>query len=140
GYGLDALVNNAGFGVAVPVDEISDADLRAQFETNVFGLVAMVCAFVPKMRARGRGRVVNVSSIGGRMTLPFLGSYNATKHAVESLSDAMRVELGAFGIDVSLIEPGGIRTNFATRTIDESTAYRNPESPYAAAHAVYLKM
>src|SRR4051812_9899071 len=113
GHGVDVLVNNAGFGIAVPVAEISDDDLRAQFDTNVFGLVAMVRAFVPQMRARGRGRIVNVSSIGGKITLPFFGGYNSTKHAVESLSDAMRVELKPFGIQVSIVEPGAIRTNFA---------------------------
>jgi NAD(P)-dependent dehydrogenase (short-subunit alcohol dehydrogenase family) len=122
------------------VAEISDADLRAQFDTNVFGLVAMVRAFVPQMRARGRGRIVNVSSIGGKMTLPFFGGYNSTKHAVESLSDAMRVELKPFGIQVAIVEPGAIRTNFATRTVDEANAYRNSDSVYATAHATYVKM
>jgi len=140
GHGIDVLVNNAGFRIAVPVAEISDADLRAQFDTNVFGLVAMVRAFVPQMRSRGRGRIVNVSSIGGKMTLPFFGGYNATKHAVESLSDAMRVELKPFGILVSVVEPGAIRTNFAARTVAEATAYRTSDSPYAAAHAAYVKM
>src|SRR5579871_1628690 len=102
GRGIDALVNNAGFGFAVAADEMTDADLRAQFETNVFGLMAMVRAFVPQMRARGRGRIVNVSSVGGRVTLPFFGAYNATKYAVESLSDAMRIELKPFGVDVAI--------------------------------------
>jgi NAD(P)-dependent dehydrogenase (short-subunit alcohol dehydrogenase family) len=140
GRGIDTLVNNAGYGIAVPIDEISDADLRAQFETNVFGLVAMVRAFVPKMRARGRGRIVNVASIGGKMTVPFLGAYNATKHAVESLSDAMRYELRPFGIETVIVEPGGIRTNFATRTIAESTAYQRADSPYANAYATYQRL
>jgi NAD(P)-dependent dehydrogenase (short-subunit alcohol dehydrogenase family) len=140
GHGVDVLVNNAGFGTAVPVAEISDHDLRAQFDTNVFGLVAMVQAFVPQMRARGRGRIINVSSIGGRMTIPFFGAYNGTKHAVESLSDAMRCELRPFGIEVSIIEPGGIRTNFAKTTVDTATAYRTPNSPYAAAHAKYVAL
>ena len=140
GRGIDALVNNAGFGTAVPVAEISDADLRAQFDTNVFGLVAMVRAFVPQMRARGRGRIVNVSSIGGRMTLPFFGAYNGTKYAVESLSDAMRCELRPFGIEVSIVEPGGIRTNFAKTTVQTATGYHSPDSPYAAAHAKYMAL
>lgn len=140
GRGIDTLVNNAGFGIAVPVAEISDADLRAQFDTNVFGLVAMVRAFVPQMRARGRGRIINVSSIGGRMTIPFFGAYNGTKHAVESLSDAMRCELRPFGIDVSIIEPGGIRTNFAKTTVETASGYRRADSPYATAYARYVAL
>jgi hypothetical protein len=74
------------------------------------------------------------------MTLPFFGGYNSTKHAVESLSDAMRVELKPFGIQVSIVEPGAIRTNFATRTVDEAKAYRKSDSAYASAHATYVKM
>jgi len=140
GRGIDALVNNAGFGFAVAADEMTDADLRAQFETNVFGLMAMVRAFVPQMRARGRGRIVNVSSVGGRVTLPFFGAYNATKYAVESLSDAMRIELKPFGVDVAIIEPGAIRTRFAVRTVEEANAYHVANSPYAPAYANYRKM
>ncbi len=137
GRGLDVLVNNAGYGVAVATAEISDADLRAQFDTNVFGLVAVTRAFVPAMRARGRGRVINVSSIGGRVTLPLFGAYNATKYAVEALSNALRYELKPFGIEVSVIEPGAIRTNFATRTVAEGAAYFNADSPYAPVYARY---
>jgi NAD(P)-dependent dehydrogenase (short-subunit alcohol dehydrogenase family) len=140
GKGVDVLVNNAGYGIAAPIAEISDGDLRAQFETNVFGLVAVTRAFVPAMRARGRGRVINISSIGGRMTVPFLGAYNATKHAVESLSDAMRFELHAFGIDTVLIEPGAIRTDFAQRTMREAAAYHNEASVYAPALVAYRKL
>jgi NAD(P)-dependent dehydrogenase (short-subunit alcohol dehydrogenase family) len=141
GAGVDVLVNNAGYGIAVPVDEITDADLRAQYETNVFGLVAMVRAFVPAMRARGRGRIINVSSIGGRVTFPLLGAYNSTKYAVESLSDAMRSELKPFGIDVVLVEPGAIRTNFASRSVDVADAYHGrADSPYAPAYARYKQL
>src|SRR5438876_766046 len=83
------------------------------FETNVFGLMSVTRAFLPQMRDRGFGRIVNVSSMGGRMTFPLMGAYNATKYAVESLSDALRNEVHAFGIGVSLVEPGYIRTEFA---------------------------
>ena len=121
GHGLDVLVNNAGFGVLGPTAEISDAEMRRQYETNVFGLMNVTRAFLPRMRDRRSGRIVNVSSVGGRLTLPFFGVYNSTKYAVESLSDALRYELRAFGIDVVLIEPGVIRTNF------ESTAVANIE-------------
>jgi NAD(P)-dependent dehydrogenase (short-subunit alcohol dehydrogenase family) len=121
GHGLDVLVNNAGFGVLGPSSEITDSEMRRQYETNVFGLMNVTRAFLPRMRDRRSGRIVNVSSVGGRLTLPFFGVYNSTKYAVESLSDALRYVLRAFGIDVVLIEPGVIRTNF------ESTAVANIE-------------
>ncbi len=129
GYGIDVLVNNAGYGLMGPLEEISDVDLRAQYDTNVFGLVAMIRAFVPQMRARGAGRVINVSSMGGRMTFPFMGAYNSTKYAVESLSDALRMELAPFGVAVSLIEPGAIKSDFADRAM--STTRSVAGSPYA---------
>jgi NAD(P)-dependent dehydrogenase (short-subunit alcohol dehydrogenase family) len=132
GRGVDVLVNNAGYGLVGPMEEISDADLRAQFETNVFGLVAVTRAFVPGMRARGFGRVINISSVGGRMVFPFFGAYNATKFAVEAMSDAMRMELRAFGIHVVLVEPGVIKTEFADRSMSFVDRYRRPDSPYAA--------
>lgn len=122
--GLDVLINNAGFGVLGPSIEIGDAELRRQFETNVFGLMNVVRAFVPAMRARRRGRIINVSSVGGRLTLPYFGVYNASKYALESLSDALRYELRPFGIDVSLIEPGVIRTNFEATAVSNLDAYR----------------
>ena len=113
GAGVDALVNNAGYGLMGPLEEISAEALRAQYETNVFGLVAVTQAFLPGMRARGYGRVINVSSIGGKLTAPLMGAYSSTKYAVESLSDALRVELRPAGIEVVLIEPGSIATGFA---------------------------
>jgi NAD(P)-dependent dehydrogenase (short-subunit alcohol dehydrogenase family) len=140
GVGIDALVNNAGFGVACPSEQLSDEDLRAQFETNVFGLMAVTRAFLPRMRERGFGRVINVSSIGGRITLPFFGGYNATKYAVESLSDALRVELRPFGVDIILLEPGVIGTNFTPRSAQGASPYRQPGSPYEPAMLVFDKM
>jgi len=131
GRGIDVLVNNAGYGQMGPLEEVSDADLRKQYDTNVFGLMNVTRAFLPQMRARGAGRVVNVSSVGGRETFPLMGAYNSTKYAVESLSDALRRELHPFGIDVSLVEPGPIRTEFndtAMATIDRE---RLGASPYA---------
>jgi short-subunit dehydrogenase len=130
--GLDVLVNNAGYGVLGPTALITDADMRAQYETNVFGLMAVTRAFLPQMMARGSGRIVNVSSVGGRITLPLFGVYNSTKYAVESLSDGLRVELAPFGVKVSLIEPGYIATNFAERSMHEVSKYQTPDSPYAA--------
>jgi len=130
GAGVDVLINNAGFGIAAPIELTEDADLRRLFETNVFGLMAVTRAFLPAMRRRGSGRVINVSSVGGRLTFPFFGAYNATKYAVESLSDALRIELRAFGIDVVLIEPGVIRSEFADRSVSELAKYKKMESPY----------
>jgi short-subunit dehydrogenase len=131
GRGIDVLVNNAGYGQMGPLETVSDADLRKQYETNVFGLMSVTRAFVPKMRERGAGRVVNVGSIGGRVTFPLMGAYNSTKYAVESLSDALRVELAPFGIDVSIVEPGPIRTNFNDRAMDTIDASRLEGSAYA---------
>jgi NAD(P)-dependent dehydrogenase (short-subunit alcohol dehydrogenase family) len=131
GAGLDVLVNNAGYGALGPTELITDEDMRAQYEVNVFGLMAMVRAFVPQMRARGAGRLINVSSLGGLYTLPLFGVYNSTKFAVESLSDALRIELAPFGIQVSLIEPGVIDTGFTDRSMVEASKYQRPDSPYA---------
>lgn len=115
--GPDVLINNAGFGVLGPTSEISDAEMRRQYETNVFGLMNVTRAFLPKMVERRAGRIINVSSVGGRITLPYFGVYNSTKYAVEALSDALRYELHPFGIDVALIEPGVIRTNFEATAV-----------------------
>ena len=138
GAGLDVLVNNAGFGVLGPTSEIDDAEMRRQYETNVFGLMAVTRAFLPKMRERKAGRIVNVSSVGGRITLPFFGVYNSTKYAVESLSDALRYELRPFGIDVTLIEPGVIRTNFEATAVGNLSQF--DATPYAGAVAKYEQM
>jgi NAD(P)-dependent dehydrogenase (short-subunit alcohol dehydrogenase family) len=132
GQGLDVLVNNAGYGALGPTELISDADMRAQYEVNVFGLMAVTRAFLPRMRERGQGRIINVSSLGGLYTLPFFGVYNSTKYAVESLSDGLRVELAPFGVSVSLIEPGVIETGFTDRSMKEAEKVRAPGSPYAA--------
>ncbi len=117
GGGIDVLVNNAGYGLIAPLLDVSTEQLRAQFETNVFGLMAVTQAFVPPMIRRRSGRIVNVGSIGGRVTMPFMGAYNASKFAVESLSDALRMELHPFGIHVSVIEPGPIATAFSATSM-----------------------
>jgi short-subunit dehydrogenase len=136
--GLDALINNAGFGVLGPTSEISDAELRRQYETNVFGLMSVTRAFLPAMRARRAGRIINVSSLGGRITLPYFGVYNSTKYAVESLSDALRYELAPFGIDVALIEPGVIRTSFEATAVAGLDGFA--ATPYGRALAHYERM
>lgn len=131
GYGVDVVVNNAGFARMAPVAEVTDSDLRAHFETNVFAVVAVSQLFLPEMMARRDGRIINVSSSGGRMSLPFVGAYHGAKFAVEALSDAMRWELRPFGVRVSVIEPGPVRTPFADRLV-ESTSAVAPGSPYAS--------
>jgi NAD(P)-dependent dehydrogenase (short-subunit alcohol dehydrogenase family) len=135
GRGLDVLVNNAGYALPGPLETLAERDLRAVFETNVFGLLAVTRAFVPAMRERGQGRVVNVGSIMGRVAMPLLGAYNATKHAVAAVTDVLRMELAPFGITVVLVEPGAVRTGFAARALAGLTPYRDPGSPYAEAMA-----
>ena len=138
GRGPDVLVNNAGFGILGPTSEISESEMRRQYETNVFGLMNVTRAFLPKMRERRAGRIINVSSVGGRITLPYFGVYNSTKYAVESLSDALRYELRPFGIDVALIEPGVIRTNFEATAVSGLAMFAS--TPYAGAVAKYEQM
>lgn len=135
GHGVDVLVNNAGFGYAAPMAETTDADMRAMFNTNVFGLMAVTQAFIPQMRERGFGKIINVSSVGGKLTMPFFGAYNATKYAVESMSDALRYELKPFGIDVVVVEPGVINTNFADTSLSKIDKYNREDSAYAAVWA-----
>jgi NAD(P)-dependent dehydrogenase (short-subunit alcohol dehydrogenase family) len=135
GTGVDVLVNNAGYGMAAPLSETTDADLRAQYETNVFGLMAVTRAFLPRMMERRAGRILNVSSVGGRVTFPLFGAYNSTKYAVESLSDALRRELRPFGVEVVLIEPGPIKTEFANVAMEFVGKYRSESSPYAPIYA-----
>jgi short-subunit dehydrogenase len=139
GRGVDALINNAGYGHAGPMSEVSDADLRAQYDTNVFGLMAVTRAFLPEMIARRAGRIVNVSSVGGRLTLPFFGAYNSTKYAVESMSDALRLELAPLGVRVVLIEPGIIRSNFADRSLGIADRYGDADNPFAPAVQVFQR-
>jgi NAD(P)-dependent dehydrogenase (short-subunit alcohol dehydrogenase family) len=135
GRGIDALVNNAGFATAGALAELSDRDLRAQFETNVFGLMTLTRGILPAMLARSRGRVINVSSVSGRVPAPVLGAYHASKYALVALSDALRMELAPFGIAVVVVEPGTIRTAFASRTLAEASRARTHSSRYAAIYA-----
>jgi short-subunit dehydrogenase len=129
---VGGLVNNAGYGIYGAVEEVPLDGVRAQFETNVFGLARLIQLVLPSMREARRGRIVNVSSMGGRLTFPYGGYYHASKHAVEALSDALRYEVRPFGIGVSIIEPGLITTRFgetASATLAGTTA---ADSPYRA--------
>jgi short-subunit dehydrogenase len=107
---VGVLINNAGYGLYGPVEQLPMAEIRRQFETNFFGLVRLTQLVLPGMRRRGRGRILNVSSMGGRITLPGGAFYHASKYAVEALSDALRMEAAQFGIDVVLVEPGPVKT------------------------------
>jgi NAD(P)-dependent dehydrogenase (short-subunit alcohol dehydrogenase family) len=107
---VGVLINNAGYGLYGPVEQLPMAEIRRQFETNFFGLVRLTQLVLPGMRRQGRGRILNVSSMGGRITLPGGAFYHASKYAVEALSDALRMEVAPFGIDVVLIEPGPVKT------------------------------
>ncbi len=128
---VGTLVNNAGYGVYGPVEEVAMDDVRREFETNVFGLGRLTQLVLPGMRAAGRGRIVNMSSMGGRLVYPTGGWYHASKYAVEALSDALRVEVAPFGISVVLVEPGLIRTEFEA-VASGGLAPHAATGPYAA--------
>ncbi len=125
---IDVVVNNAGVGLAGSVEDTSVDEARALFETNVFGVHRVLRAVLPSMRAARSGLIVNVSSIAGIVTIPFQGFYSASKYALESLSDALRLELAPFGIAVCLVEPGDFRTGFTASRVfadalDHGSAY-----------------
>jgi len=131
---VGVLINNAGYGSEGAVEEVPMDEVRRQFETNVFGLARMAQLVLPAMRAQRWGRILNLSSMGGRMTLPGGGFYHATKYAVEALSDALRFEVAGFGIAVVLIEPGVIRTKFGDTAIAKIGALSRPGSAYEKFH------
>jgi short-subunit dehydrogenase len=110
---IDILVNNAGYGSYGALEDVPMSEAKYQFEVNIFGLARLTQLVLPTMRAQGSGRIINVSSIGGKMGEPNGVWYHATKHAVEGLSDSLRMELKQFGIDVVIIEPGAIKTEWA---------------------------
>lgn len=128
---VDVLVNNAGYGLNGPAEELGMDDVRREFETNVFGLLRMGQLVLPGMRGRGHGRIVNVGSVGGTFVAPGAGAYHASKYAVEAFSDALRMEVGTFGVDVVLVQPTGVHTPFAAK-INATVPETGPESPYAA--------
>src|SRR5512141_3048320 len=109
---IDVLVNNAGYAVRGAVEEVTIEAAQRMFDTNVFGVMRMVQAVAPHMRERKAGRIINISSVVGKLVTPANGTYAATKFAVEALSDALRMELAPFGVQVVVIEPGSIQTRF----------------------------
>jgi NAD(P)-dependent dehydrogenase (short-subunit alcohol dehydrogenase family) len=131
---VGVLVNNAGYSQSGTIEETDLDRVRRQFETNVFGLVRLTQLVLPGMRAQGSGRIINLSSMGGRFTLPGGGFYHASKHAVEAISDALRFEVAGFGIEVVVVQPGLIRTRFADTAVGGMEAL-DDGSPYGAFHA-----
>ena len=127
---VGALVNNAGYSQSGAVESVNLDEVRAQFETNVFGLIRMSQLVLPGMRRQRWGRIVNVGSMGGKLTFPGGGIYHATKHAVEAISDAMRFEVKGFGVDVALIEPGLIKTDFAAAAVGALHSGTVDDGPY----------
>jgi NADP-dependent 3-hydroxy acid dehydrogenase YdfG len=136
-YGrIDVLINNAGYAIRGAVEEVDITGVQRMFDVNVNGIIRMVRAVAPSMRLQGSGRILNIGSIGGKLAGPANGTYAASKHAVEALSDAMRWELAPFGIDVVLIEPGEIKTNFLETALRGSRSLLDRrDSPYAALYA-----
>ncbi|HEX3509510.1 MAG TPA: SDR family NAD(P)-dependent oxidoreductase [Solirubrobacteraceae bacterium] len=133
---VGVLVNNAGYSQSGAVETVPMTSVRRQFDTNVFGVVALTQLVLPGMRAQRFGKVVNVGSMGGRLTFPGGGIYHATKYALEALSDALRFEVRGFGIDVVLIEPGLIVTEFGeVATASMSGLDGPPDDPYATFNA-----
>ena len=126
---IDVLVNNAGYGLFGALEDLSIEEIKAQFETNFFGVVRVTQQVLPIMRKQKSGTIVNVSSVGGRIGIPSLSAYHATKFALEGLSESMSYELEPFGIGVVLIEPGFIRTNIMNSSIIAKKA-QDPKSPY----------
>ena len=126
---VGALVNNAGYSQSGAIETVSMADVRRQFETNVFGLIRMSQLVLPGMRAQHWGRIVNISSMGANFTFPGGGVYHATKYAVEAISDALRFEVKGFGVDVVVIQPGLIRSRFGETA---ATGVEQVAGPYAA--------
>jgi NAD(P)-dependent dehydrogenase (short-subunit alcohol dehydrogenase family) len=127
---VGVLVNNAGYSQSGAVESVPEERVRAQFETNVFAPLALCREVLPGMREQGWGKIVNVSSMGGRFVFPGGGLYHATKYAIEALSDALRFEVRGFGVDVILIEPGIIKTGFSQRTVKEIGG-TSSNGPYA---------
>ena len=138
---VDVLVNNAGIAIGAAMEEISLADLRKQYETNVFGLLRVTQRVLPNMRRRRRGRIINMSSIAGKIASPILGPYSSSKHAVEAIGDSMRLELYPFGIFVVLIEPGYIETSMNRTAAELSSAYAKAaeSSAYRGVYQGFLK-
>lgn len=127
---LDVLINNAGYGQGGALEDINREVMRQQFETNVFGMLELTNLVIPIMRRQGSGRIINISSILGVISMPFRGAYNASKYAVEGLSDTLRLELKSSGIQVITIEPGPIESRFRDSVVDSSLRHIDRNNSY----------
>src|SRR5262245_31119136 len=128
---VGVLVNNAGYSLTAPIEAAPMDEVRRQFETNVFGLVRMSQLVLPAMRAQSWGRIINLSSMGGKLVFPGMGFYHGTKYAVEAISDALRFEVRPFGVKVVIIEPGLIKTSFGDTTTSHAAGALDSSSDYA---------
>jgi NAD(P)-dependent dehydrogenase (short-subunit alcohol dehydrogenase family) len=125
--GIDVLINNAGFALMGPLEGASPQDVRREIDTNLTGLIEMIQIVLQLMRKAGSGVIVNVSSVGGRLTIPLFSIYHATKFAVEGLTETLQYELQGHGIRVKLIEPGGTKTNFGGSSLVQTPHAGNPQ-------------
>jgi NAD(P)-dependent dehydrogenase (short-subunit alcohol dehydrogenase family) len=132
---VDALVNNAGYGQYGAVEDVTLEEWRAQFDVNVFGAIRLLQAVLPPMREARKGTIVNVSSVAGKVTIPFAGPYCASKHALEAISDALRVEVAPWKIRVVVVEPGPIATHFGPRTREVTARILQAHGPYSRFYA-----
>ncbi|QFU81231.1 SDR family oxidoreductase [Natronorubrum aibiense] len=139
GGSIDCLVNNAGYAQMGPMEDVSTVDLHRQFDVNVYGPHRLVRAALPHMRAQGEGRIINVSSVIGRISFPGSGAYAGSKHALEAMSDSLRAEVEEFGIDVTVIEPGPVETNFTER-VDEELPGDQRTPAYETLYELYDEM
>lgn len=126
GMGIDVLVNNAGYGLIGPVETFTLEQVKAQFDTNYFGVLRMVYAFLPLMREKGAGTIVNISSIAGLISVPMYGIYSSSKYALEAMSEALRNEVRQFGVKVCLVEPGSFDTKFGSNVKGGDLEKSNP--------------
>jgi NAD(P)-dependent dehydrogenase (short-subunit alcohol dehydrogenase family) len=138
---IDVLVNNAGYAVRGAVEEVPVEQAQQMFDANLFGVMRMIQAVVPHMREQKSGRIINISSVVGKLVTPGNGVYSASKFALEGLSDALRMELAPFGIQVIVVEPGSTRTQFhKTVEANAQAIFANPASPYRALYQQYEKV
>ena len=135
---IDVLINNAGYGRMGPIETITHEQWVHQYQTNVFGLVRMAQLVIPAMRQQKRGRIINISSMGGEFTFPLAGAYHSTKYAVESINEALRFELKPFGIDVVVIQPGPVATPLAHSAADSLSV--PADSPYRSLVDAFYKV
>ena len=138
---IDVLISNAGYAIRGAVEEVPVEQVQQMFDVNVCGMIRMIRAVVPHMRERGVGRIINIGSVSGKLVTPANGAYSASKFALEALSDALRLELAPFGIQVALVEPGSINTPFhATVERNGEQIFSNPRSPYRSLYEEYERV